>query len=220
MLIIFDLDDTLIDTSGSITPVRLEAALRRMSEAGLVLENFEEALKILKQLNATAQSARQALKEFLEIHEAEARFFSLGIEEIYENISLNAPVEPLEGALELLVELKEAHELALVTVGSAPFQLEKMKKAGVDSTIFSRIAVSEEGNKKTYYQEIVTDLGYPPSEVLVCGDRISADLSPAKELGFRTVHLLWGRGLNSFHPESGKVDATILKLADIKKLLI
>ncbi len=191
-----------------------------MADAGLELENFDDALKILKQLNATATSARIALKEFLEIHGADARFFPLGIEEIYENFSLNTPVDPLEGALDLLSELKETHELALVTVGSVEYQFEKMKKAGVDSTIFSRIAVSEEGNKKTYYQEIVTELGFHPSEVLVCGDRISADLAPAKELGFRTVHLLWGRGLNSLHAQSQIVDATILKLAEIKKLLV
>ena len=220
MLIIFDLDDTLIDTSGSITPIRLEAALRRMSEEGLEFEDFDAALGILKQLNATAPSARRALKEFLELHGAGPQFFSLGIQEIYENISLNAPVMLLEGALDLLQELKEAHQLALVTVGIPEFQFEKMKKAGVDSTIFSRIAVSEEGNKKTYYQEIVAELGFPPSEVVVCGDRISADLAPAKELGFRTVHFLSGRALNGLIAESGAVDATILKLAELKKLLV
>ena len=33
MLIIFDLDDTLIDTTGSITPVKLEQALTKMVAA-------------------------------------------------------------------------------------------------------------------------------------------------------------------------------------------
>ena len=34
----------------------------------------------------------------------------------------------------------------------------------------------------------------PPSQALVCGDRIAMDLVPAFELGFTTVHMRWGRG--------------------------
>lgn len=44
---------------------------------------------------------------------------------------------------------------------------------------------------------VLSDLKIDPREALVCGDRVSMDLSPAKELGMFTVHLRNGRG--QFH---------------------
>lgn len=218
MLIIFDLDDTLIDTSGCITPVKLEDALRRMIEAGLPVPSFEEALEVLKRIDEASESSRHTLAEFLEILDAEPRFFDIGVKEIYENISPEIPVFPLEQAREVLTDLGAAHELALVTIGKPHQQLAKMKKAGIDSAIFSKIAVSEERNKKPHYQAIAEELGFLPSEVVVCGDRVSLDLSPARELGYRTVQMRWGRGANS-SPSKGDVDYTISRLTEMKEIV-
>jgi FMN phosphatase YigB (HAD superfamily) len=48
----------------------------------------------------------------------------------------------------------------------------------------------------------------------VVGDRIGNDLTPAKELGATTVHLLKGRGKNSTGPKKD-VDYTIHEIEDI-----
>ncbi len=193
MLIIFDLDDTLIDTSGCITPIKLESALSRMVEAGLKVPNFEDALETLRRLDASAESARHTLSEFLEIlgTEEEDKYFKMAVEEVYGPISDDIPIFPLEQAIEVLLDLKGTHELALVSMGKMEQQLIKMKKAGIDSTIFSKIVISEERDKKPHYKKIVEELGYAPSDTLVCGDRISLDLVPAKELGCKTVHMRW-----------------------------
>ena len=65
---------------------------------------------------------------------------------------------------------------------------------------------------------IVDELGYSPSEVLVCGDRIPADLIPARELGFRTAQIKWGRGLNSTK-HKGDVDYSISALGELKGIV-
>lgn len=218
MLIIFDLDDTLIDTSGSIIPIKLKDALTRMIEEGLAVPSFPEALELLERLNQTAESSRHALSEFLNICDADNQFLEIGLKEIYHNISPEIAISTLPFAPELLAELKENHQLALVTIGFEGQQLAKMKKAGIDSSIFSRIVVTEERNKKPHYQAIISELGFNPHEVIVCGDRVSNDLAPAKELGFTTVHLRWGRGLTSQGLKKD-VDYTILQLIDIKKII-
>lgn len=218
MLIIFDLDDTLIDTSGCITHFKLEDALNAMLLEGLAVPDFSESLELLRRLNSTSDSARTAIAEFVEILGVDKKFFDVGVKEVYENISSDMPVFPLEGAIETLMELCGQHQLALVTIGKTMLQMEKMKRAGIDSRIFSKIAVTEEKNKKPYYQMIMDELGYSSAEVLVCGDRIPLDLVPARELGLKTVRIQWGRGL---HPAGyqGEVDYCISELKELKGII-
>jgi putative hydrolase of the HAD superfamily len=218
LLIIFDLDDTLIDTSGCITPIKLEHALHKMVEHGLVLPNLLQALEMIKRLNEVSESGKSTLAEFLEIHDADSRFLDIGIRELYENFSSDFHVSPLDHALDVLLELKEDHRLALVTRGQPEIQRLKLKKAGIDSSLFSKIIACSEGGKKSHYQAIREEFDYHPSEVIVCGDRIAVDLTPAKELGFKTVHMRWGRGLNSVEPKSD-VDYTISHFLEFKEIM-
>ena len=220
MLIIFDLDDTLIDTTGSITPIKLEQALAKMVEAGLEVGDYQQAQDTLKRLDAASESASQTLLEFLEIINADKKFFEIGRQEIYGQLSPDMPVFPLDQAIEVLEELGTQHELALVSMGKPMQQLLKLKNAGIDSTIFSKMIISEDQDKKPHYKAILDQLGFSPSQTLVCGDRVKRDLSPAKELGCTTVHMRWGRGVSSSSQQIAQdVDFTIKKLSQIKDIL-
>ncbi len=218
MLIIFDLDDTLVDTSGCVTYYKLEGALEAMVKAGLVLEDFSQGLELLRRLNETAFSAKAALAEFIELLGADPLFFEIGMQEIYESALPDLPLFPLEGAVELLSLLKIYHRLALVTVGNPSIQMQKLKKAGIDSSVFSKILVTKEIDKKPLYQQILDELGVSNREVLVCGDRISRDLTPARQLGFKTVLMKWGRGLTATLP-SRDVDYSISSLNELKGII-
>ncbi len=219
MLIIFDLDDTLVDTSGCITPLRLERALRQMLQAGLRVPDSHQALHQLQQINQTAISSKEALQAFLNlygcpIHEG-SEILKIGLQVIYEDDEIDMPLNSLEGAQMVLNELSAAHEIALVTQGREVQQMAKLKKASIDSSLFSKIIVSEDRNKKGHYQAIQAELRYLAEQVLVCGDRILIDLVPAAELGFRTVHMRWGRGLYSH----GSADHVIDSLHQIKAIV-
>jgi putative hydrolase of the HAD superfamily len=218
-LIIFDLDDTLVDTTGSITPVKLEQALAKMVEAGLQAGDFQEALETLKRLDMASESASQTLLEFLEIINADKKYFEIGEAEVYGPLPSDIPVFPLEQVLEVLEELGAQHQLALVSMGKPDQQMLKLKNAGIDSTIFSKIIISESRDKKPHYKTILEELGFTPTQTLVCGDRIKRDLSPAKELGCITVQMQWGRGLSSPSHGSQDVDFAIRKLSQIKDIL-
>jgi FMN phosphatase YigB (HAD superfamily) len=189
-----------------------------MCEEGLVLAQKEEALAQIKQLDQTKLTSRDTLIEFLEIHQADEKFLEIGMKALTENPLIQMPLKQVEGAMEILRHLKEKHILGLVTMGCPGVQFAKLEKAGIDLTLFSRIAVSEDRNKKIYYEKFARELGFSPSEVIVCGDRIHIDLVPAKELGFKTVHLKNGRGLNSVEPKSA-VDFTIFQLNEMKGVI-
>lgn len=217
MLIIFDLDDTLVDTSGCITPYKLHDALKRLVKEGLSIPDFSEGLELLKRLDLSADSAKKALAEFLEIHDADPRLLPIGLHEIYETPS-DLPLNPLDGAIDVLNDLSSIHQIVIVTVGKENQQLAKLKKAGIDSAFFSKIVVSQAGNKKIHYQAIAEELGYSASDILVCGDRIPIDLAPARELGYKTVHMRWGRGRHSIGSLSD-VDYQIGSLKELKDII-
>jgi putative hydrolase of the HAD superfamily len=163
-------------------------------------------------------SARFTLQEFLDIHDADPKFLEIGLEEIYGDLPLEMAVPALEQAHEVLEELKTSHRLALVTIGQTHRQMAKLKKAGIEPALFSKIVVSEERNKKPHYQAIANEYAAAPCEVLVCGDRIPIDLTPAKELGFKTIQMRWGRGLVNSGNQSD-VDFRISKLTEIKEII-
>lgn len=216
-MIIFDLDDTLIDTTGSITPVKLEHALLKMVEAGLAVGNFQEALDILRRMDPASESAAQTLQEFLEVIEGEKKYFEIGHAAVYSDLPEDIVVYPVHQAREVLEELQRDHMLALVSMGAEHQQHFKMKKAGIDSTIFSKIIISAERDKKPHYKTILDELGFTSLQTVVCGDRVKRDLSPAKELGCTTIHMQWGRGANG--ERSPDVDFAVRNLSQIKDIL-
>jgi putative hydrolase of the HAD superfamily len=216
LLIIFDLDDTLIDTSGCIVPIRLEKALREMIAAGLPVVTFSEAYERLLTLDRKAPSSRHTLKEFLEgVVDAE-RYFSIGEKIIYDSPLEEIAIHPFSGVVEILRDLSKSHQLAVVSQGKEALQMAKMKKAGIDSSLFCKIIVSENRSKKNHYEAVAAALKAQPSQSIVCGDKVQVDLLPAKELGMTTVHLRKGRG--RWEP-SGAADYQILEFAQIKDVI-
>lgn len=217
MLIIFDLDDTLVDTSLSITPFLQAKALKKLVAAGLPLPDFDEALQMLRSMDRGALSGKIALKEFLELQDG-LQYFEMALHEIYHAPQFDEPVQPVDYAVDLLRELKKDHTLGVVTLGAPSIQREKIRLSGIDFNSFSFIECCQEGGKKLIYQNLIKSLGVDPSDMVVCGDRIFADLSPAKELGLKTIHFRHGRGLGSTGLKSD-VDYTILRLEEIPKLI-
>ncbi len=218
MLIIFDLDDTLVTTSVSITPIKMRDALHAMIAEGLVVPDFDAALKQLEEIDRSQETFRHSLKVFGERFHATEHQLEAGAKEFYHNISCDIPLEAAQGAKEVLNLLAKDHLLAVVTRGNKPTQSQKLEKAGIDTALFSRIIVLEQGCKGREYQSLLQELGYPPSEVIVCGDRIGIDLTPAKELGITTVHIRFGRGLANLGNKED-VDHTIHTLLELLNIV-
>lgn len=218
MLIIFDLDDTLIDTSGSVTPIMLGLALKKMIKQGLNVPDFATARFQLWVLDRKTSSSRETLKLFLAHMRADPGLLEIGMQEMYRELPPKLKVKPLKGAKKILEELSKKHLLALVTGGLPHFQRAKWEKAGIDSSLFSKIAIAEKSEKKIYYQNIALELKQSPAEIIVVGDRVGLDLIPAKELGFKTIQMRWGRGLQ-YDSRQDAVDYAISNLEEIRAVL-
>lgn len=179
-----------------------------MIEEGCILEDEKRALNLLFDLDRKALSAKEALRKFIALERLSEKYYDVGLKEVYDTLPEGIEIRPIQGALEVLAEFQGKCILALVSVGKYEQQLFKLKKAGIDSTFFYKIFISEESDKKKYYEQLISELAVVPGQVIVCGDRIATDLAPAKDLGCVTVHMKWGRGARIQELEE-KVDFTI-----------
>lgn len=217
MLIIFDLDDTLIDTSGGVTPFKLKQCLKRLIDRGIDIGAPEAAEEKLLKLNQSTNRSAEALVEFVKDFHEKPSLLELLNEEMRAPLPKNFVVPTTPNAKEILENLKETHILALVTVGSRSFQIDKLEKAGIDRSIFSNIATLENSIKKPFYEGLIQEFSVPPENAIVCGDRVEVDLIPGHELGMQTVHMQWGRGKNI--PKESWVDYQISNLSELKRIV-
>jgi len=220
LLIIFDLDDTLIDTSGSITPIFLRKTIKTLIKNGLKIDEnkaFEEIIKIDK----TCSSSKESVKKFLLNINANKIFYDIAYMAMTDSSLSDIKIFTLKNANQTLKYLSNLHKLAIVTAGDEKFQFYKIKKAGIDTSIFSKILIAKGGDKEPYYKKIIEELNFDVKKSFVCGDRVKIDLLGAKKIGCKTIRMKWGRGKNIFNKkeDSKLVDYTISSLEEIKTIL-
>ncbi len=216
-MIIFDLDDTLIDTSGTITPFKLKECLERLVEEGLEVGDFSQAYRELVDLNRKNLKTKDTIHQFVKSKGGDERLIQAANETLTSPLPPNFVIPTTPHAKEIIAFFNQKAKLALVTGGHPPFQREKLKKAGIEPSVFSKIAIPEDSVKKPYYEGLIKEFSVHPGQVWVCGDRIGMDLLPAYELGFRTVHMRWGRGMQT---ETEKwVHYSISDLSELKGII-
>lgn len=189
-----------------------------MEGVGLFIANFNRSYEVLLRLNTYHVNSGEALREFLEINNAPIHCLDVALKAVYERPTFDVPIQPMEDAVEVLEELSSSHPLVLVTKGKEKIQREKMERAGISSEFFTKLYFCTDGDKKKIYKKVSEEMGISPLNALVCGDRIFLDLSPAKELGYKTVQIKWGRGLGNTGFKKD-VDYTILYLKELVDLL-
>ncbi|HLB53381.1 MAG TPA: HAD family hydrolase [Chlamydiales bacterium] len=194
MLIVFDLDDTLIDTSGSVTPFKMGECLKRLIEKGMEVKNFEETYHELLTFNCDSPSSKEALARLIWKVGFPPEKAHLAFTELTAPLPAHFSIPTTPNAFDVLKHFHSRYPLALVTGGNLSFQSDKMEKAGLDRSLFSKIAIPEDSVKKVVYETLSKEFSVPAHDIWVCGDRIEMDLKPAKELGFHTIHMQWGRG--------------------------
>jgi len=189
LLIIFDLDDTLIKTSELITPWRFRKVLEHLQKF-CPQQGFVQAFAELLNDHQNFESSEQALKTVLGKNGCDSTLLETAICEM-NRFDEEIPVELFQSVKKLLTILRQKQALALVTSGNYQIQTLKIEKSGIKD-FFDYIEIATSNNKKNIYQNL---LQLSKNErAIVIGDRVSRDLLPAKELGLLTVLIRQGRG--------------------------
>jgi FMN phosphatase YigB (HAD superfamily) len=141
LLIIFDLDDTLIDSSGCLGPAKFKAALKALDNAGLDFGNLPSAHEKLIKLDRTCGSGKETLTKFLQSLPNGEVYLNLALEKYYGVMDNCPPLKLLPGSLEVLNDLHVKHILALVTSGQENEQLRKMQEVAINPGLFKHLII-------------------------------------------------------------------------------
>ncbi|MBT7332436.1 HAD family hydrolase [Candidatus Woesearchaeota archaeon] len=219
MLIIFDLDDTLIDSWNTSIPIKLKIALQEMIKAGLKVKDEEIAFQRILELNESTDNGKTALQTFLhELNNTDEKLLEIGHHAYYGGPVVDIIRPPLPGAIEVLQILHKNHTLSIVTHGEEETQNDKITRSKIDTSLFKKIIITPKYDKLNSYKQILEELHFSPENSVVIGDKYKTDLIPAKTLGMKTVHMKWGKG-KIIIPEENEVDYIISDLHVIPKIV-
>lgn len=171
--VIFDLDDTLIDTRGLLLP----DALRRTAAAlGVPVERLDPAGKRFEEV---ARAVGPLPPEILE----------RGAREWYSPEV--PPLEPLPGARELLGILRGWCVRMLVTRGAPERQRRKIERSGL-GPLFEEVVIrpiDREGTKREDFEALLRRHALRPEECVAVGDDPRDELLHAAALGMRVLRV-------------------------------
>lgn len=168
-------------------------------------------------LNEGCIRTRDAIEVFAKGKNVSEQTLAQALTEMTAPLPAHFPIACTPHAKEMLQFYEKRCPLALVTGGSPSFQWEKLEKAGIEASIFSKIIIPEDSIKKPFYEGLMREFSEAPANIWVCGDRVSMDLDPAHELGFKTIHMRWGRGRRIKHEPW--IDHSISDLNELRNII-
>ncbi len=203
-LIVFDLDDTLLDTSDLYWRAR-SAFVKKLVEQGIderiLIKEFEKIDSI--NMKTFGFSPKRYENSMLATYELFVDQLNSHVsEQIISDIKacgrliLEELPKPLDGAKTLLQWASEHYVLAMLTRGEDSFQREKLIKSGMFEYFdFIRVVPKKDAN---VFREFLQDMGYSPKNTWVIGDSIKSDINPGIEVGatciiyvYKHPHYYW-----------------------------
>jgi putative hydrolase of the HAD superfamily len=190
--IAFDLDDTLLDTSGLLVPQAARQACQKLLDAGLKCD-----LQTCLDYRAKKALHMSHTEIFPEIAQ---QFGPLPAQDVQKAVdAFYIPQLPdslpiFNGALENLQKLHPHYILYVVTMGHKATQLQKIKSLGI-GPFFKNIYVLDnvkKERKETAFLEILRQENITPPELLSFGNRLSAEIRDAKKIGATACHFIYG----------------------------
>jgi len=191
--VLFDLDDTLADTAGTLVIPAQKRAVVAMVEAGLraSVEEAHAALLEIRKLDPGVPFFRRLIERF-GADDAEA------CREAGRGAFFGNPPDAIRlvpGARRLLTVLRERGvRLFLVTYGVPARQEQKIDLLGIRECFEEVVVVplTEAPDKREVFSGILDRLGVPPAEVWVVGDRPPGEIRAGNALGAFTIRIRRG----------------------------
>lgn len=228
--LIFDLDDTLLDTYGILIPDAINKACQSMIDAGLSADlklcvqawkqlhlQYSEINLYLKIIEVALQSPKSP-SHFSEEQKnkiAEAGFKSFLTPQLPEQLKAEPEV------VAILERLSKKYTLFLLTQGNPKTQKEKIKKMNIEKYFHEIFIVNSERNenKKHILEKLLQTVNSDASLYLSVGNRLRHEIAMAKSVGMHTCHVKQGEHANELAQNSfEKADWTISKLTELERV--
>lgn len=134
---------------------------------------------------------------------------------------LNKPVVLLDGAHNVLKQLKGRFPIILITKGDLLDQERKLKKSGLDNC-FHHIEIMSD-KKEINYDKLLKRLAVRPEEFMMVGNSLKSDVLPVLKLGAWGVHIpyhtTWIHEETDEDPQHWKRFLSLNNLSELLNLL-
>ncbi len=225
--IIFDLDDTLYDCTGSLLEASRKRAAKTMVKNGIPCTE-EEAYLMQKELSEKHGPYYLVFDEIAKRFDKDKEFIDHALKAYNSNEVSDIKLFP--GVISTLKELAlEKYKLLLLTTGIHERQQKKVDLLNL-KPYFDEIIINDQDVgllMEDCFESIIKKYELNPRNVVAVGDRARLELRIAKSMGMVTVQMLQGRfKVESAYDDLTKPDykikklfqlPTVLKLKDIKK---
>ena len=196
--IIFDLDDTLYDCSGTLVLKSKELAATIISKAIKCSE--ADALKLQLELEGRLGPKADIVREIASLHNLSERFCT-EVSEAINDLNLEGTVL-FPDTMGSINELKKVgYKLFLVTFGAREMQEKKIKVLGLEKAFDEIIITENPRGKEKCFKEILTKYDLEPKQVLCVGDKIKDEIEVGKRLGMSTALMKHGRHYHFYKSE-------------------
>ncbi|MDP6502229.1 MAG: uridine diphosphate-N-acetylglucosamine-binding protein YvcK [Planctomycetota bacterium] len=218
--ILFDLDDTLYDCTGSLVEIARRRAARALIGAGLQM-SLEEAYSLQVKLQEAHGPRFNVFERIAENHGLDDSAIHLALEAYHSDevggVKLFDDVEPTLKTLR-----GEGYKLALISTGVHNRQEKKVELLGLRA-MFDHIEIndSERGYlTQQVFEHVLSSFGVRGDEAVVVGDRIYSELRIGKSYGMTTVQMLHGR-FRDLIPETNEEhpDYRISRISELTNVL-
>jgi len=218
--VIFDLDDTLYDCSGSLIDASRSRAAKALVEAGLPCTE-EEVYQLQKELSEKHGPYHLIFNEIVNKYNADSKLVTIAYKAY--NSSEVSEIKPFPYVISTLKELKEkGYKLFLLTVGVHERQEKKINILGLKPH-FDEIVISDQEiglPMEDCMRDLIERHTINFREAVMVGDRVREELRIAKSLGMTTIQMLHGRFKNEpAVNECDKPDYKIKRIFQITTIL-
>lgn len=226
-MVVFDLDDTLIDTFGVLVPAAHRAASEAMARALDEIDGAPDADAIqavrerLLAEDPRDLDARVAAALELPTPEATQAAARAGSNAWHRpRIPAECKLD-LKGVRSLLRRLARDYKLVLLTQGDPATQAAKLRKAKLEDSFKQAVYVPVEGSKFTALGKLMERNEIRGQQVVVIGDRPDREIEAANRLGCWTIRVQRGE-FAELEPasEAERAHATVSETEAVQPLLL
>lgn len=229
-MLIFDLDDTLLDTSDLYWRARSTFA-KLISEEGfeeqIIVDEFEKIdTENMQELGFSPHRYGKSMLETYFLlcsrfnHHPQQKTVAF-INDVCSQIVIDAIPETIEGAIELLEWAHEKFHLVLLTRGEEKLQYRKLQISNMID-YFREIHVVPFKDKQVF-QSILETTGFAPDSTWIIGDSIKSDINPGILIGAKCILYAYKHHSYSWLQEYNMQPIgkfyKVKRIADIKSIL-
>lgn len=218
--VIFDLDDTLYDCTGSLIEASRRRAAKAMVEAGLPCTE-EEIYQLQKELAEKYGPYHLVFNEIVNKYQADHELVNIAYKAY--NSSEVSEIKLFPDVIPTLIELKDkGYKIFLLTVGIHERQEKKIQILKLKS-YFDEIVINDQEVgllMEDCIRNLLERYAISPRETIMVGDKARDELRIAKSLGMMTIQMLHGRFKNEPSiNECDKPDYKIKRIFQIPTIL-